>query len=169
MMKNLFFLFFSVFIISCQDSKVTGEVSEPAVESKQFNSDTVSTSVKRSGITVPDDVDDNFETFLNYFNEDSTFQASRIEFPLKGKVADYAKDYEFSEVIIQPREFRKLDFTYDPSSANREVDSYEQKLNVKGNEAVIEIRGIENGIMADYFFEKRKGKWVLVTWEDSST
>ncbi|RDC62490.1 DUF4348 domain-containing protein [Adhaeribacter pallidiroseus] len=168
-MKNIFLLLFSSLVLSCNNSKVNAEVSDLEVESKPLHTDTVSTNIKTSQIIVPENVDDKFETFLKYFNEDSTFQISRIDFPLKVKVADSDKNYEMSEEIIQKSGFRKMDFTYDSSSANKEVDSYEQKINIKGNKAIIEVRGIENGIMANFYFEKKKGKWMLVTWEDSST
>jgi hypothetical protein len=37
------------------------------------------------------------------------------------------------------------------------------------SKTIIEIRGIDNGIIMDFFFEKKNGKWILVTWIDSST
>lgn len=106
---------------------------------------------------------------LNTLIKDSLFQISRIDFPLKVKEADPDNDFELAERIIQKSEFRKMDFTYDKSFANRQVDNYEQNIKVGGHKAVIEMRGIDNGIIADYYFIKKNGKWTLLTWVDSST
>jgi hypothetical protein len=110
--------------------------------------------------------DVNFETFLRHFNKDSLFQVNRISFPLKIMEVDASRNFELRERVIQKGELLKLDFSYDEKKINRE---YEQTIKVENDKAVIEVRGIENGILADYHFEKRKGKWILVTWNDSST
>ncbi len=70
-----------------------------------------------------------------------------------------------SEEIIPKQEFLKLDFTYDSIKSIE----YEQIIEVKGDKATIGLRGIENGIMADFYFKKKNGKWMLETWEDAST
>ena len=119
---------------------------------------------KNASVSIPANVDDNFKTFLSYFNNDSIFQVSRINFPLTVKETD--ADFELKEHIIEKATFRKMDFTYNEQKVNKE---YEQTVKIEKDKATIEIRGIENGILADYNFEKRKGKWVLVTWTDSST
>jgi hypothetical protein len=50
-------------------------------------------------------------------------------------------------------------------------DQWEQKIVIdKSNaSATIEIRGIENGIMVDYLFEKVNGAWMLIEIDNSST
>ena len=131
----------------------------------------IDTSKKNQPITpiIPSNVNSNFQTFLEYFNKDSIFQISRIAFPLKVKEANSDIDFDLRERIIQKADFRKMDFTYDKSKKNKQVDNYEQNIKVEGNKAVIEIRGIENGIIADYYFIKKNGKWTLLTWINSST
>lgn len=117
--------------------------------------------------SIPSDADLEFETFIDYFNKDSLFQISRIDFPLK--VKELNDDFELAEQLIQKLDFKKIDFSYDKSKANKMVDNYKQNIKVKGNKAVTELRGIDNGIIADYYFEKEKGKWMLKTWINSST
>ena len=113
---------------------------------------------------IPADLDAKFETFIEYFSKDSLFQVSRIDFPLKVKVSDVDGE---SETIINKSDFRKLSFG-DESARTREFDKYEQTYKVNGDKAVIETRGIDNGIFIDTYFEKKNGKWKLVTSVDSS-
>ena len=114
--------------------------------------------------------DDRFETFLSKFNADSIFQVSRIVFPLKGEVLDMESDnLELITKKIEKSEFSKFDFTYNIEKANPLIDSYTQDIKVNGNRAEIIFSGIENGINAVYFFEKRGGKWMLVYFQDHST
>ena len=62
-----------------------------------------------------------------------------------------------------------MTFEYDESYKTKDSDKYEQIIKIEGNKATIELRGIDNGISGDYYFEKIDGKWTLVTWIDSST
>lgn len=114
---------------------------------------------------LPADLDSKFEKFIEYFNKDSLFQASRIDFPLRVKASD--EDKEIETIITRP-DFRMLHFG-DKSAKTREYDKYVEIIKVSGNKAVIETRGIDNGIFIDIYFEKKDGKWKLLTWVDSST
>lgn len=110
-------------------------------------------------------IDNKFEDFLNHFNNDSTFQVRRVKLPMIIEFADSEKEYDYSKDTIDFKNYRKLNFVKD-DSPNPE---YEMFIKVNGNEATIEYRGIENGISAEYYFEKINGKWTLITWIDSST
>jgi hypothetical protein len=61
-----------------------------------------------------------------------------------------------------------LDFEYPKDALTREFDRYTQNIKTKGNKAVVEIRGVDNGIYSDFYFEKINGKWHLKSWNDSS-
>ncbi|WP_038006158.1 DUF4348 domain-containing protein [Tenacibaculum sp. 47A_GOM-205m] len=110
-------------------------------------------------------IDNNFKDFLVQFNKDSIFQISRVKLPMTVEFADWEKDYEYSKEVINHQNYRKLNLVEDPSS-NPE---YEQFIKINGLKAIIEYRGIENGISAEYYFEKIDGKWTLITWVNSST
>ena len=114
---------------------------------------------------IPADLDSKFETFIEYFNKDSLFQISRIDFPLKVKASDQNEEIE---TIINRSDFQMLNFG-NKSAKTREFDKYEEIIKVNGNKAIIETRGIDNGIFIDIYFEKKNGKWKLLTWVDSST
>jgi hypothetical protein len=113
--------------------------------------------------------DEDFNTFLKKFNQDSIFQISRIKFPLKVNESDPDQDYETIERIIQLKDFTKLNFEYPKDALNKDYDRYTRNIKIEKDSAVIEIRGIENGIHSDIIFEKKNGKWKLKTWNDQST
>jgi len=62
-----------------------------------------------------------------------------------------------------------MDFRKKKSTGN--YDQWEQMIVIDKNNtsATIEIRGIENGIMVDYLFEKVNEVWMLIEIDDSST
>lgn len=117
---------------------------------------------------IPDNVDKDFKTFIKFFSEDSVFQISRVNFPMKTKEMDDDQEYEVVEKIINKNEYTKLDFTYPEDANTRQLDAYSQKIKTDNNKTVIEIRGIDNGIYSDFFFEKTNGKWMLKSWTDQS-
>lgn len=120
-------------------------------------------------VEIPKEIDIDFKTFIKLFNKDSLFQVSRVKFPITIKYADWKKEYKYTEETIQKENYFMLDFEYSDSLKTRDYDKYEQFIKVDGIKATIELRGIDNGIYSDYYFEKIDGKWTLKTWIDSST
>ncbi|MBK7223981.1 MAG: DUF4348 domain-containing protein [Saprospiraceae bacterium] len=110
----------------------------------------------------------NFNAFVDKFSSDSTFQLSRTKFPLKIKWYDIDNDKD-SLIYKERSSFEMMDFRKKKSTG--QYDQWEQKIVVDKNNtsATIEIRGIENGIMVDYLFEKINGAWMLIEIDDSST
>ena len=117
---------------------------------------------------IPSNVDEDFSLFLKTFSRDSIFQVSRVKFPL---LTNEWVDPETGmiEKLISKSRYTKLDFTYPEDAMTRELDRYTQKINVSGNKCVVKIRGFDNGIHTDFFFEKLNGKWILISWDDQST
>ena len=146
-------------IVSCKQEVKSEPESEPKPE--------VVEKIEKK-IEIPSNVDTEFKTFFKFFNIDSTFQISRIDFPLK----IMEMNGEMSDVeprIIELKNYEKMDLTYDKSFETREYDKYTQKVILDGSKARIELRGIDNGIHTDFEFEKIDGKWKMITWTDSST
>lgn len=111
-------------------------------------------------------VDDNFNVFIEKFSADSTFQQSRVKFPLKTKWYDLSNGRD--SIIYQDRAgFKMMDFSKKKTSG--QYVQWVQKIVVDREKARIEIRGIKNGIMVDYLFEKVSGAWMLIEIKDSST
>lgn len=102
------------------------------------------------------------------FSKDSGFQRSRTKFPLR--IKQYDIDNEKDTIIYEEQlTFEMKDFR--KKESENKYDQWKQEIILDNNEAkaTIEIRGIENGIMVDYYFEKKEGKWMLVSVDDSST
>lgn len=161
--RNILLSLLTLTFIGCSNS------SDKTSASGQLTSNEIavhsSKAEKYQPSNIPADLDSKFETFIEYFNKDSLFQVSRIDFPLKVKASDEDKEIE---TIITRSDFRMLNFG-DKSAKTREYDKYEETIKVNGDKAVIETRGIDNGIFIDIYFEKKNGKWKLLTWMDSST
>ncbi|WP_125720610.1 DUF4348 domain-containing protein [Flavobacterium ustbae] len=102
---------------------------------------------------------ENFTTFLKKFNEDKNFQLSRVKFPFKIKTID--DNLEDIEVTMTEKNYRIL-------KLDDKGMEFRQKVILKPNKAVIEQRGIDTGIYADYIFELKDNKWFLKTWLDQS-
>lgn len=121
-------------------------------------------------LTIPTKkaIDNNFNNFIDKFSIDSTFQVSRTKFPLKIKWYDIDNDRD-SIFYRDSSSFELMDFGKKKSKG--QYDQWEQKIVVDKNNtsATIEVRGIDNGIMVDYLFEKINGTWMLIEIDDSST
>jgi hypothetical protein len=113
-------------------------------------------------------IDRDFNAFIEQFSIDSAFQLNRIKFPLPIKQYNIENDKD-TIVYRQNSTFLKMDFRKKKSGSVHDEWKQEIVLDKSGTNARIEIRGIENGIVVDYFFEKRNGKWMLVRVNDSST
>lgn len=113
--------------------------------------------------------DEDFDLFLQNFNKKPTFQRQRIIFPIKATLLD-PSDYGMSTVdekITYPN-WILLDFTYNNNYATRQIDGYEQHIRVYEDSTIIEHRGVDNGIFANYYFKKKDGKWFLKSFTDVS-
>lgn len=126
-------------------------------------------AINDSGIiSTGESVDDDFHNFIEEFSSDFLFQLSRIKFPLRVNIYDISNDRD-SVIYINKSDFNILDFREKDSS--QQSDQWRQEIVFDNNptSATIEIRGIDNGIMANYLFEKVNGVWMLIEIIDSST
>jgi hypothetical protein len=124
-----------------------------------------SKSVKRFD---PKNIDTDFNSFLIAYSTDSAFQIERTKFPLYIKQYDVINDKD-TIFYRQRSEFKMMDFRQKTSQGSYDEWKQQVVLDEVGHKATIEIRGIENGIMVNYEFEKINNKWVLVAVDDAST
>jgi len=157
----------STFVCCKQNDKMEKE-SELNKISDSTLLNKASSEPKKIKSSIPENIDSEFEIFLELFNRDSVFQISRVNFPIKSKEINY-DNYETFEKTINISNYEIIDLTIDPSSEKKEYDKYTQKTILKELKAIIEIRGIDNGINCDYEFEKINGEWKLTTWRNLST
>lgn len=118
-------------------------------------------------LTSMDSEDFNF--FVDKFSKDESFQMQRIKFPINIVVPD--SDHEGMAPIeesISRYDWEQLDLTYDSTYLTRPYDQYYQVVRYKNDTAIVEIRGINNGIYADYYFTLINKKWYLVTLYEAS-
>jgi hypothetical protein len=112
--------------------------------------------------------DTTFYVFLEHFNNDTSFQLNRIDFPLCGKVVNLdSEGPETFDDTIYVNEYWIKDFTYDEKQPDK--FDFTREIQVQGDEATIEVSGKETGLSVTYTFRKTKGKWMLVWFEDYST
>jgi hypothetical protein len=116
------------------------------------------------------DVDEEeFDLFLQKFSEQRSFQLNRVKFPINVTVpnADHEGMAPIEETIGR-YEWEMLDFTYDSTFLTRPYDQYYQVVRFRNDTAVVQIRGIDNGIYADYYFELIEKQWYLVSLYEAS-
>ncbi len=107
-------------------------------------------------------IDKDFNLFFDLFSKDSIFQTSRIRFPLKRMTQEIEKDSpSIGWIKKEYWKFLKLE--------NKVFDNYSIEIQENIDAAIIEIRGIENGIYVNFNFIKENDKWILILWEDYST
>ena len=73
---------------------------------------------------------------------------------------------EMENETISKYDWELLDLTYDSTYVTREYDKYEQMISFRNDSAIVSLRGIDNGIYADYFFKLIDNKWFLVTLDE---
>ncbi|RVU90273.1 DUF4348 domain-containing protein [Flavobacterium columnare] len=156
MPKTYFILLLTILSISCKKETTTIEAPK---EAKKIQSAPINTNTKS--------IDDDFKSFLDAFSKDSVFQVSRVTFPF---VLEEWIDPETGteKKLIDKKTYETIDFRYPKDALTREYDRYTQTIKFKDNKAVVEIRGVDNGIYANYIFEKINGKWLLISCNNQS-
>ncbi|WP_375605109.1 DUF4348 domain-containing protein [Flavobacterium davisii] len=156
MLKTYFILLLTILSISCKKETTTIEVPKVV---KKMQPTSINANTKS--------IDDDFKSFLEVFSKDSVFQVSRVTFPL---VLEEWIDPETGteKKLINKKAYETIDFRYPKDALTREYDRYTQTVKFKDNKAVVEIRGVDNGIYADYIFEKINGKWLLISCNNQS-
>ncbi|KAF2326732.1 DUF4348 domain-containing protein [Flavobacterium ginsenosidimutans] len=105
---------------------------------------------------------EDFNAFFKKFNADQKFQTSRVVFPLKYKMNN--DDFELTDYTMTKEKYKALNLN------NKADEKYlKRTISVKKNKAILQQRGLDNGIYVDYIFELKENKWFLKTWVDEST
>ena len=115
-----------------------------------FNSCKENDRIKED-VNTSENIDEDFNIFLEKFNRDSIFQISRINFPLKVIERNDDNLLEETEKTIELKEYEKIDLSYPKDILTREFDRYRQNIKLSDKKATIEIRGIDNGIYINIY------------------
>lgn len=107
-----------------------------------------------------------FNSFIEKFSTDTLFQISHTIFPLKITWHEIERDTIFyrGKSDVEFVDFRIKEY-------KGEVDRWKQNIIIdeSNKSAVIEIRGVDNGIHVDYIFKIINDAWMFVEIDDSST
>ncbi|MGI6571845.1 MAG: DUF4348 domain-containing protein [Fermentimonas sp.] len=164
---NRFFfpLLFFLLIFSCSQSGRDGRVKTGGDKAKGE----LTTCTKDAPDAALDVDEEEFDLFLQKFSEQRSFQLNRVKFPINVTVpnADHEGMAPIEETIGR-YEWEMLDFTYDSTFLTRPYDQYYQVVRFRNDTAVVQIRGIDNGIYADYYFELIEKQWYLVSLYEAS-
>ncbi len=161
MKLNRLFLIFSffLFIISCTQREGAGQEADKA--KSEASTDSSESEVLQTA--------EEFDQFLQQFSQRESFQLNRIKFPVKAIVPDSEHEgMAPMEEEIGRYDWEMLDLTYDSTFLTRAYDQYYQVVRFQNDTAVVEIRGINNGIYADYYFELIENQWYLVSLYEAS-
>lgn len=110
-----------------------------------------------------------FDKFIQKFSTEESFQIERIKFPINIIVPDAGHEgMAPMHEIIGKYDWEMIDLSYDSTFLTRPYDQYYQAVRFTNDTAVVEIRGIDNGIYADYYFSLINKKWYLVTLYEAS-
>ncbi|MFN0201380.1 MAG: DUF4348 domain-containing protein [Bacteroidia bacterium] len=107
-------------------------------------------------------VKEDLYAFLNKLCSDSLFQKTRVQFPLE--MLTLGENNEVIRKKVTSDKWRYLGFYY-------KCDSLPilRKNEAIGDECILTIQGVENGILEICKFKIIKNKWFLVGYEDVST
>ncbi|SIT94813.1 DUF4348 domain-containing protein [Pontibacter indicus] len=104
---------------------------------------------------------EDFDSFFPKFSSDSTFQLSRVEFPYKIILVE-------DEGTVT-RYLGKKDWSYVDFS-QMQVGKHHLEKKEESNNTVTVLYTLEDtGVYISYKFNKKQGKWMLTSMEDSST
>lgn len=157
MLKRTIYLaeivFFGVVLSSCSGDKT-------------INANNRTIQVVGDGLTQYEHKYNDFNSFIEKFSTDTAFQISRTQFPLKISWHGIESD---TTMYRNKSAFEFIDFK--EKEYLGELDQWRQYMEIDKNNksAIIEIRGIDNGIHVDYIFKMINGLWMFTEIDDSST
>jgi len=119
------------------------------------------TGMEKQSIEKIPDLD--FISFIKEYSQDTTFQKKHTQFPLTKLFSDPDKDYEITQTTITKEKWEN--FNIIKGIKNLMILTNTEKSNKYRN---IYFRGVENGILVKYTFEKKNGEWMFIKLEDYS-
>lgn len=133
-------------LVSCRKTKETAVVEKPTVvkEVKTIKPKTIEKSISY----------EDFDAFYSKFHKDSSFQMSRIKFPLRGYDMDTSEN---------TKQWSKNNWIMHRAMVN-EVDTSQYKVDVisKPNYKKEKIYIDGGGFNSERIFKRENGKWYLI-------
>lgn len=109
---------------------------------------------------------EDFLTFYERFACDSVFQQERLNKPLLFVTADPEDEFQILETTLDAGQW----FAFRPPMLKDKLTNvrYGQKETFDSKTKVVEYKGFGNGFSNVLYFERRKGLWKLMKFEDLS-
>jgi hypothetical protein len=113
---------------------------------------------------------EDFIPFLKKFMSDSTFQLSRVKFPIELKTWYDSDEEEFADTtyVLNQSDWNFNSIYNGLDSLTNFVYSWDSNIRIK-DEVRLFLGGVENGICVDYYFKIIDNKWYLIKKSDEST
>jgi hypothetical protein len=124
------------------------------------HSENQNTNDAASGVTKA--AGENFDTFFKKFESDSTFQKSRITFPLKLLIIGGEGDNDSTKYIS------KASWKFESLSNSPQQKGILKKQFIDANEVHIQYQVENTGIQTERFFIKKNDGWRLSLVKDES-
>lgn len=110
---------------------------------------------------------EDFYEFYDRFANDSVFQLSRLHEPLKFVTADPEDEFQILETTLEPGQWLAFQPVL-PRERLTNVNYGQNGNDLQSNTKVIEMKGFGNGFNNTLYFERRRGLWKLMQFEDLS-
>lgn len=113
-----------------------------------------------------EELDDDFLTFFHQFANDSIFQREHLAEPLKFVTSDPDDDFQILETTLETDQW----FAFRPLLPTRRMTNvdYGQQFSKSAHRKIVDLRGIGNGNNSSLQFQRIRGEWKLVQFEDLS-
>lgn len=100
--------------------------------------------------------EEEFDTFLEKFERDSSFQISRIMFPLELEAGD------------ETRLLYQNDWRFTTLSNKQPIRGQIKKVRTATGKVYVQYSIEDTGVLVNHYFEIKNGKWRLVSIHDES-
>lgn len=123
-------------------------------------------AVNREDMAMETDGKEDFFSFYNRFATDSLFQQQRLNDPLAFVTADPEDEFEILETTLDAGQW----FAFHPPLMHGWLSNvhYGQPESPRSDRKIVEFKGFGNGFSNALYFERRRGNWMLVKFEDLS-
>lgn len=110
--------------------------------------------------------DNSFDEFIKEFSEDSSFQLTRIKFPVTYSYSSQDDETGAMETVqIPKREWKKINLI----GKGGFEEAVEITKSIKGSNTIeLLVQGVDTGLSVTYCFEKENGLWYLIKIIDQS-
>ena len=158
-MRQMYFAILTLSLLSCDRKSIENSKQDNLTNTAQIQSETK--------FTYPE----NFNNFLTRFNSDSTFQLSRIKFPIEQAIKDPHEGNDASIIYKDKHDWvMYINLEYRTEYHDNVELEIKQDTIWNQREILIQQRGgyVDSHIIwdVDYKFAIIDGKWFLVTMKD---